>query len=169
NGIPAPLFFVSPGQINFQVPERTMIGPATIIIRNSFGNVSLARLNLAPVSPGVFTRLANGKGAPAAVASTDNGQTYALSMSNADGSPVEVQVGHIAVFFGTGLRFQSGALSATAAGIALTPAYAGVQGQLVGLDQINLIIPETLRGKGETELIFLFDGRNANAIRIKVR
>ena len=169
NGTPAPLFFVSPGQINFQIPERTMIGSATVIIRNSLGNVSLARLNIASVSPGVFTRLANGKGAPAAVASTDNGQSFTLLMSNPDGSPVEIQVGHIAVLFGTGFRFQSGAPSATAAGVPLTPAYAGLQGQLVGLDQINLLIPETMRGKGETDLVFQFDGQAANAVRIKVR
>jgi uncharacterized protein (TIGR03437 family) len=169
NGTPAPLFFVSPGQINFLLPERTLTGPATVIIRTSSGSISLARLNLAPVSPGVFTRLANGRGAPAAIASTDNGQTFTLLMSNADGTPVEIQVGHIAVLFGTGFRFQSGAPLAAAAGLTLTPIYAGSQGQLVGLDQINFVIPETLRGKGETDLVFQFDGQSANAIRIKVR
>ncbi len=169
NGIPAPLFFVSPGQINFQIPESLTPGPATVAIRNQTGGVAVARFTLANVSPGIFTRLANGKGAPAAIASNDGGQSYPILMANDDGSPVELQVGNIAVLFGTGFRFLSGQPTATTAGIDFVPAYAGTQGQLIGLDQINLFIPESLRGKGETDLVFNLDGKITNAVRIKVR
>jgi uncharacterized protein (TIGR03437 family) len=170
NGTPAPLFFVSPAQINFQIPENTIPGPATVIVRNNAGALARATINVAALSPGIFTRLANGRGAPAAVASTDNGQTYALVMSNADGTPVELQTGHIAVLFGTGMRFRSmPEVTASAAGVTLTPAYVGAQGTLIGLDQINLVIPPAMAGKGETDLVFTIDGKNTNPIRIKVR
>ena len=169
NGIPAPLFFVSPGQINFQIPERLTPGPATVAIRNQSGGVAVARLTLANVSPGIFTRLANGKGAPAALASNDGGRSYPILMANDDGTPVELQVGNIAVLFGTGFRFLSGQPTATAAGVDFVPSYAGTQGQLIGLDQINLFIPESLRGKGEMDLVFNLDGKITNAVRIKVR
>ncbi|NOT59015.1 MAG: CHRD domain-containing protein, partial [Acidobacteria bacterium] len=155
NGAAAPLFFVSPGQINFQVPEGTVPGPAAIVVRNSNGAIARSLINVGTTGAGIFTRLANGKGAPAAVASTDNGQTYALLMSNADGTPVEIQVGNIAVFFGTGFRFLSNRpITAAAGGVNLTTDLAGAQGAIVGLDQINLIIPESLRGKGEVDLVF---------------
>jgi uncharacterized protein (TIGR03437 family) len=170
NGTPAPLFFVSPAQINFQIPESTLPGPATVIVRNNAGALARATLNVAALSPGIFTRLANGKGAPAAVASTDNGQTYSLVMSNADGTPVELQTGNIAVLFATGMRFRSTPdVTATAAGVTLAPAYVGAQGTFIGLDQINLIIPPTMAGKGEADLVFTIDGKTTNPIRIKVR
>ncbi len=169
NGLPAPLFFVSPGQINFQVPASLAPGSATVAIRNQTGGVAVARFNLVNISPGIFTRLANGKGAPAALASSDGGLTYPILMANDDGTPVELQVGNIAVLFGTGFRFLSGQPTASAAGIDFAPTYAGAQGQLIGLDQINLTIPESLRGKGETDLVFNLDGKTTNAVRIKVR
>ncbi len=169
NGIQAPLFFVSPGQINFQVPASLAPGSATVAIRNQTGGVAVARFNLVNISPGIFTRLANGRGAPAALASSDGGLTYPILMANEDGTPVELQVGNIAVLFGTGFRFLSGQPTASAAGIDFAPTYAGAQGQLIGLDQINLFIPESLRGKGETDLVFNLDGKTTNAVRIKVR
>ncbi len=170
NGVAAPLFFVSPGQINFLVPENTVPGPATVIVNNGVNRIARTVINVAPVGAGIFTRLANGKGAPAAVASADGGLTYPLSLSNADGTPAEIQVGNIAVFFGTGLRFHStSVVTATAGDITLTPSFAGAQGSLVGLDQINLTIPESLRGKGETDLVFNVDGKATNTVRIKVK
>jgi uncharacterized protein (TIGR03437 family) len=170
NGVPAPLFFVSPGQINFQVPEGTVPGPAAVIVRNSAGALARAVVNVANVAPGIFTHLANGKGAPAARASTDSGQTFPLVMSNADGTPVEIQTGNIVMLFGTGLRFRSTSqVTATAGGVELSPSFAGAQGTFVGLDQINLTIPASMAGKGETDLVFTVDGKAANAIRIKVK
>ncbi len=171
NGVAAPLFFVSPGQINFQIPERTVPGPAVVIVRNSnAGLIARAVVNVTATGAGIFTRLANGKGAPAAIATADGGLTFPIALSNADGTPGEIQVGNIAVFFGTGLRFRSSAVvTATAGGVELTPSYAGLQGSLIGLDQINLTIPESLRGKGETDLVFNIDGKATNAVRIKVK
>ena len=170
NGVAAPLFFVSPGQVNFQVPENIVPGQAVVIVRNNNGVIARSLINVGNTGPGVFTRLANGKGAPAAVASNDNGQTYSILMSNADGTPVEIQAGNIAVFFGTGFRFLSNRpITATAGGVNLATDMAGAQGSIIGLDQINLIIPESLRGKGEMDLVFTIDGKATNPVRIKVR
>ena len=169
NGVAAPLFFVSPGQINFQVPENTIPGPAAVVVRNANGLIARTVMNVTATGAGIFTRLANSKGAPAALVTTDGGATY-TSMSNADGTPVEIQAGNIAVFFGTGFRFRSSStVTATAGGVELSPSFAGSQGQLIGLDQINLTIPASLSGKGETDLVFNVDGKATNAVRIKVK
>ena len=60
NGMPAPLFFVSPGQINIQVPWNVLPdaadnGVATVVV--SRGQLkSIARsVNIASVSPAIFT------------------------------------------------------------------------------------------------------------------
>ena len=47
------VFYVSPLQVNFQIPPGTAIGPATIAV-TSGGNVSQTTLTIAPVSPGLF-------------------------------------------------------------------------------------------------------------------
>lgn len=169
NGVNAPLFFVSPGQVNFAVPVGTISGPASIVIVAKDGTVSQGQIVIGDISPGIFTRLANGTGAPAAVASTDNGVTFPIVMSNPDGTPVEVSAGNIIVLFGTGLRFKSGEMTATAGGVTGTPSFVGSQGGLVGLDQINLTIPQSMAGKGEMDLVFSVDGKATNAVRIKVK
>lgn len=168
NGIAAPLFFVSAGQINYQIPEGTAGGPAQVVVVAKDGTISQGTVNVTPTAPGVFTRLANGKGAPSAVASTDNGTTFTIAMSNADGTPVEVSAGNVIVLFGTGLRFKSGDVTATAGGVSATPSFVGVQG-LVGVDQVNLTIPAGMAGKGEMDLVLAIDGKNTNAVKIKVK
>ena len=169
NGVNAPLFFVSPGQVNFAVPVGTISGPASIVVVAKDGSVSQGQLLISDIVPGIFTRLSNGQGAPSAVASTDNGVTFTISMSNADGTPVEVSAGNIIVLFGTGLRFKSGEMTATAGGVTGTPSFVGSQGGLVGLDQVNLTIPQSMAGKGEMDLVLSVDGKQTNAVRIKVK
>lgn len=169
NGVNAPLFFVSPGQVNFAVPVGTLSGPASIVIVAKDGTVSQGQILIGDISPGIFTRLANGNGAPAAVASNDNGVTYTIVMSNADGTPVEISAGNVVVLFGTGLRFRSGEMTATAGGVTGSPSFVGSQGGLVGLDQINLTIPQSMAGKGEMDLVFTVDGKATNAVKIKVK
>ncbi|MBI1765821.1 MAG: CHRD domain-containing protein [Acidobacteria bacterium] len=169
NGVNAPLFFVSPGQINFEVPVSTLSGPGAIVIVAKDGTVSQGQILIGDISPGIFTRLANGQGAPSAVASNDNGVTFTIVMSNADGTPVEISAGNIAVLFGTGLRFKTGDVTATAGGVTGSPSFVGAQGGLVGLDQINFTIPQSLAGKGEMDLVLSLDGKQTNPVRIKVK
>lgn len=172
NGVPAALFFVSANQINFLLPEgttNTFTGAANLVVVARDGTVSQGQAPIATVAPGLFTRLANGAGAPAAVASTDGGVTFPIQMANADGTPVEIQAGNIVACFGTGLRFKSGAVTARAGGVTSTPLFVGAQGGFAGLDQINWIVPQELAGKGEMDLTFTLDGKTTNAVKIKVR
>ena len=54
NGIPAPLFFVSPSQVNVQVPYEVQPGNAQVVV--TVGGQSAAQsLEIVPVAPGVFT------------------------------------------------------------------------------------------------------------------
>jgi len=55
-GVPAPVFVVSPLQINFQVPcEMPLTGSVTMTVNNS-GAISAGQsVTLAPYAPGVFT------------------------------------------------------------------------------------------------------------------
>ena len=62
NGVPAPLFFVSPLQINLQVPFATAGALATIVVANGGVPSNTVLVPLAPTSPGVFSNSLDGLG-----------------------------------------------------------------------------------------------------------
>jgi uncharacterized protein (TIGR03437 family) len=60
--ISAPLYFVSPGQINFQIPFEVVRSIITITISTSQGTSAPYTINLEPIAPGIFSQTANGTG-----------------------------------------------------------------------------------------------------------
>jgi uncharacterized protein (TIGR03437 family) len=66
-GLAVPLFFVSPGQINAQLPFQVSAGSAQLIVRNSSGSTATRSITIAVASPGVFTITSDGKGNAIAV------------------------------------------------------------------------------------------------------
>src|SRR5262249_41420618 len=91
NGALAPLFFVSPTQVNYQLPPNIDAGMARVVILAKDGTASQGQINISPVAPGIFTMLGNGAGAPAAVASVD-GANFNIRVGNPDGSPRPLDV-----------------------------------------------------------------------------
>ncbi|HYP08569.1 MAG TPA: FG-GAP-like repeat-containing protein, partial [Bryobacteraceae bacterium] len=59
----APLFFVSPGQINIQIPDAAA-GEADLEVIGGNGVVAGGTVTIVTVAPGVFTANGNGQGAP---------------------------------------------------------------------------------------------------------
>ncbi len=176
----APLFFVAPGQINLQIPPGTANGAATITVTNGAGTLSQGTVTIAGVAPGIFTANANGLGVPAAVAVRikasgtqsfeliarfDAAQNRFVAVPLDLGPPGE-QV--VLVLFGTGLRGRSSLLatSVTIGGVPADVGFAGAQGDLVGLDQVNLTLPRALAGRGEVDLTLTVDGSAANTVRV---
>jgi uncharacterized protein (TIGR03437 family) len=53
NGIAAPLWYVSPGQINLQIPIKCPPGPATLVINNN-GRTTSTTLNASATAPAIF-------------------------------------------------------------------------------------------------------------------
>jgi hypothetical protein len=74
------------------------------------------------------------------------------------------------VLFGTGIRGRSD-LSRVFARIGCDDAqvvFAGPQGTLVGVDQINLLIPRSQIGRGEADVVLTVDGASANLVKINI-
>ena len=94
-GIPAPLLYVSPSQINFQVPGATPVGDVQEIqvIRASTGQVLSSWLfRIDSVSPGLFT-----------VNATGSGQVFALNQDNSvNDSTHPAKAGSYISLFATG-------------------------------------------------------------------
>src|SRR5262245_15431782 len=75
----APLFFVSPSQINFQIPAGTWPGLGSIIVANSRGELTIGQAQINRVAPALFTANSDGQGVPAAAVlrvKADNSQQF---------------------------------------------------------------------------------------------
>jgi uncharacterized protein (TIGR03437 family) len=175
----ARLFFVSPTQINFLVPDEAVLGFARV---NALRGV--LNLNIDRVAPGIFTANANGQGVAAAivlrvkadgssitepVARFDTAQNRFVPVA-IDLSAADEQV--FLVLFGTGWRGRSSlaAVQARIGGQAAEVLYAGPQGDFAGLDQINLRLPRSLAGhNGNVSVVVAVDNFSANTVEIGIR
>ena len=177
---PAPLYFVSPQQINFVVPQNTATGPATITVFQGTNLLFSGTTQVRKVSPGVFAANADGQGVAAAlfVAVNQAGQQNvdaAFLCGTASGScapaPINLNQGSGGAFlelFGTGIRNNSGlsTVAVTVGGVSCTVTYAGPQGQYPGMDQVNVQIPSRLRGRGKVAVNLWVNGRPANTVMV---
>jgi uncharacterized protein (TIGR03437 family) len=62
NPIMAPLYFVSPGQINFQIPFEVVRTNISISVSTLQGASNALNVTLSPMAPGLFSRTSNGAG-----------------------------------------------------------------------------------------------------------
>jgi uncharacterized protein (TIGR03437 family) len=179
----SPLFFTSPGQINYLIPSGTAIGTAGMAITSGAGEVSIGTVDVQQVAPALFSANASGKDVAAGYALRfgSTGAQSTLTINNFDSVqklflPVPLDLGTSAdqtflILFGTGLRFRSSLnnVSATIGGVAAQVAYAGPQGTFVGLDQINLAVPRSLIGRGEVPVVLTVDGKITNNVTVQIK
>lgn len=184
NGVrrPAPLFFVSPSQINFQLPTATAAGPAVIYVQRNGAVVGQGAATVATVAPGLFSANASGQGVAAAVVLRvkDGVQSFEpiaqFNTATNRFEPVPIDLGAATdqvflVAFGSGFRNRSAlsAVSATIGGASAEVSFAGAQGSLTGVDQVNLRIPRSLIGRGNADVVLQVDGKSANSVTINVK
>ncbi len=179
----SPLFFVSPTQVNYQIPVGTAPGPALVTIANSTGQQSQSVVQIATVAPGLFTANANGKGVAAATVlriKAGGAQSYESVgiFDQAQGQfiarPVDLGPASDQVFlilFGGGIRFRSDVANVKVkiGGVDAPVSFAGLQGGFVGLDQVNAQVPRSLIGRGEAEVVLTVDGKVANVVKMAIK
>lgn len=165
---PARLFFVSPNQINYLVPTDIFPNDITVIVTSGDGSISGGSVNLSLPSPGLFSANADGQGVAAAIAlrvKPGNVQSYEPVASYDDALkrfvPIPIDLGPegeqvYLILFGTGIVNQlnnsSFPVTVKIDGLAANVAFVGKQGDFAGLDQLNVLLPRSLIGKGEVEL-----------------
>ena len=180
----APLFFVSPGQINYQIPPGTANGSASLLF--SSGDVrarSAEMIEVVLVAPGLFTADSSGRGLPAALVLRvkANGAQQLEPVAQYDAAQnrfvaVPIDLGPegervFLILYGAGFRYRSSlaAVSVSLGGVGVEALYAGAQGDFVGLDQINLELPRSLAGRGEVRLELRVDGKAANPVTVQIK
>lgn len=164
----APLFFVSPGQINLQAPSGVAVGNATIevFLNNAATPAQTGTVAVAEAAPGLFTINASGRGQSAAL-----NADYSI---NADfdqipGARPEL-AGGVVILYATGigntnppvadgqaapaspLAVGAGATTVAIGGVNAPVLFSGLAPGFVGLWQINVQLPDTLPTNAATNV-----------------
>ena len=151
NGLPVPMLFVSPNQINAQLPFET-IGNATLILRTPGGVSDSFALSVQPGAPGVFR---SGSAGPVTniptILRASNGELVTDSNPVHRGDTLVIYLtglGQTSPAVGTGLPAPTSPLAAavnppqlTMGGVSLPLLYSGLTPGEVGVYQINAKVP----------------------------
>lgn len=175
NGSPIPLYYVSPTQINAQLPYGLAQGPATLTVATPAGVSGPQPLNIGNASPGIFTY----GGTSRAVAANQNGSL--------NGPDAPEQRGNIVVFYLTGqgpvipavaegqpapldkLSYATLQASASIGGKDAQILYLGLAPGFAGLAQANIQIPTDAQTGDNAVVIITIGGQGSNTATISVR
>jgi len=173
----AALFFVSAGQINYQIPPGTALGEAVATVDANGVTVARGTVQIASVAPALFAANSNGRGPAAANAlhvAPDDSQTiepvarFDAVQERFLTAPIDLGQQDDRVFlvlFGSGVRGRSGAaVTVRIGGETIEAAFAGAQTEFVGVDQINVLVPRSLAGRGEVDVVVTVDGQASNRV-----
>ena len=172
----AQLYFISAGQINYVVPDQTSVGTAMVTMTKDGQTVGSGAIQVAAVAPGIFAANGNGQGAASALAVKYPAQTWqSTATCPVAGSCVTVpfDVGTAATpvyleLFCTGIRGTKSGVTATIGGAEVAATWA-VQSQYPGMDQVNMLVPTSLAGRGEVDVSLAVDGVAANTVRVNIK
>lgn len=180
----APLFFVSAGQVNFQVPVGTAAGRAKVAVQRQSGAAVNGELLIKAVAPGLFSANANGQGLGAIIGLRVNASgaqtyfgttTFDAAQQKVVAVPVDLGATTDSVYlllFGTGFRGVAGLTNVVVevGGTTVPVTFAGAQGDLAGLDQINIgPLPRSLAGDGEVTIVLTVDNKRSNRVTVNMK
>ncbi len=179
----APLFFVSPTQINYQLPPNLAFGNATVTVLHKTEIVALGTIHVTATAPGLFSANANGQGVAIGLLQRRMGdgsdvfeplaqfdETQKIFLPRALDLRLPEQQ-YFLTLFGTGIRFRNASLpvSAQVGGTPVEVLYAAEQKEFVGLDQVNLRLTPALIGRGQVEVVLSIEGRTTNPLWISFK
>jgi uncharacterized protein (TIGR03437 family) len=178
----ASLLYVSPGQINFLMPQGLATGVANFTISNGSITPVTAMGAVGQVGPTLFSMTGTGAGLAAATVLSVTGSSpstsspvglFNCSSLPCQALPIDV-TGNSHVFltlYGTGIRNRSSLdnVLVTINGISLPALYAGPQPNFLGLDQINVQLTPELSGSGVSNIVIKVDQHQANTVTIDIR
>lgn len=171
-----PLFFISTGQINFQMPSNLSGATAQVVVVANGVRGPAATVRLVPELPGIFTA------SPSTQAAALNQDFTVNSASN------PAAVGSILQLFATGMGatnppLANGQVGATTpplnetvqrptvliGGAAAEVIFSGAAPGFVGLDQVNVRIPLGTAAGNAVPVQIQVSGRSSNVVTVAVR
>jgi len=174
----AELLYVSSAQVNYIVPAGLAAGTATVAF-NSGSSTQNQQIKLGPVAPGMFTFNAAGLAAGSVLRVSADGTQTAENLFQMDRSgnvialPINLGPATDQVFlilYGTGFRAAGTAnTTMTIGGQNAQVSFAGDQGAFAGLDQVNVLLPRSLAGRGSVNIVLTASGQTANTVNVSIQ
>lgn len=173
----ARLLYVSPTQINYEVPGDVAAGEATMRVLRGGAVAASGTLQIADSAPSLFAANSNGMGPAAAFAihAAQNGSQTSQAAARFDpeqgkyvADPIDLGPEGDEVFitlYGTGIR-RGAEVEATIGGEPADVTFSGAHETFIGLDQVNVKVPAGLAGRGEVEVRLHVDGAAANVVSL---
>jgi|ERR1035441_9576652 endoglucanase len=161
----APLLYVSPGQINYQVPPGVAAGMVTATVLNGTTAVATGLLEVQSIAPTIFTANEKGTGVPAALIQRVHPDgTYDYESV---ASPIAFNGDSLyLLLYGTGFDGASKSNTTVIIGGATTVTYSGPAPGFAGEDQINVQLPSSLAGAGQVTVYVVVNQMPANPVTI---
>ena len=165
NGIAAPLSYVGPNQVNFQIPWELQgqTSAALVVVANGVSSQPQT-VRLSPDAPAIFTVNQGGSGQAAAVIAGETIELYLTGLGAVTNQPA------------TGAPAPASPLSRTASsptvtlgGISAPVTYSGLAPYFVGLYQVDIQIPQNAPVGDAVPVVLTFDGLAANIVTIALK
>ncbi|MBI4463165.1 MAG: hypothetical protein HY647_00540 [Acidobacteria bacterium] len=183
--VDAPLHFVGPNQINFQVPTGISLGDSVPAqLTKPDGSTLLTTFRIVPTAPGIFTVLMNGQGQAAALnqdnSQNGNPQSILGAKPAARGSVIQIFAtgagetdppllpGEPAPANGDPLVFTRVQPTVTIGGQTARVLFSGMAPGWVGLWQINAEVPQNVTPGPAVPLTLTAGGTLSNTVNIAV-
>ncbi|HVW83309.1 MAG TPA: hypothetical protein VHB50_01445, partial [Bryobacteraceae bacterium] len=156
-GIAAPLYYVSPTQINAVLSFSTPAGSQNLTVASAAGTFSTTLNIAASAQPGIFSLLGTGTGDGAII------------------NPLTLAIGNFTVRSGEEHTFLSIYLTGldtsvtpvvTVGGVPVNVLYSGASPCCYGLEQINVVLPESLSGAGRVQLAVQSGTQVSNTVEV---
>ena len=175
----ASLLYVSPGQVNYLLPDQLAEGAAVVAVVTGQGARIEGPLLVKKAAPGLFAANGDGKGVASAMAlrfTAENAQTTSpvwrgdQLQGKCVTAPIDIGSTTDRVFlslYGTGIR-NAATVNVMIDGVAAPVTWKGPHSVYAGLDQVNVELPRVLQNRGPVAMVLVADGVEANPVTIDV-
>jgi uncharacterized protein (TIGR03437 family) len=142
NGVASPLLYVSPEQLNLQIPYETAVGAAQIMLTSGDQTASQA-IDVAAAAPGIFT---DSSGAVLPLGSVARGQLVTLFVTGAGAVSPNIATGAApsASASTAGLPKPLQSTTVSVGGVPADVQFIGIAPGLVGVVQIDCRVPDAV-------------------------
>jgi uncharacterized protein (TIGR03437 family) len=154
NGTAVPLYLVSPGQINAQLPFEVAPGTASAVIVTPGGRTAPVNFQVAAAAPAIFLAVSAGNAVTAYVTGLG-----AVSPPVPTGSAAPLDV----------LSYAQATVTATLGGIPAAVQFAGLAPGFVGLGQVNVVVPGDAPKGDAVPLVLEINGQKSKPAPVAIR
>jgi uncharacterized protein (TIGR03437 family) len=165
NGVAAPLYYVSPGQLNVQIPYEAS-GVATLVVTNNGQTVSIP-LTISAAAPGIFTD-STGSLVPTNAAAPGDVITLYLTGAGAVSPSIANGAAPAAGTAAANLPVPQQPAQVTVGGVSAQIQFIGIPTGLAGITQVNFQVPANAPA-GAQQVIVKIGGVASNAATLLVR